>query len=130
MLKIKTFIDKSTIPNAGIGCFAAEDIAEGALIWKLDPNLDRIYTDDNLSIMNNLDSEFVKTYAYRHNDLYFLCIDNARFFNHSEEFFNTRDPNNEYCTYASRKIFKGEEIISNYNSFGTNEKDLEFNKIY
>ena len=124
MLTVKTYIDKS--PIAGMGCFAAEDIKEGDLIWELNPFLDRIYTEENLKFMSELEVNFVKTYAYLHNGLYFLCIDSARFFNHSSENYNTLDPFNEYKTYALRDIKKGEEILSNYGTFGGPE-DVDFN---
>ena len=129
MLKIKTYIDKSTIPNAGIGCFAAEDIKSGSLIWEFNPFFDRVYTDENLLHMSELEQEFVKIYAFKWYNIYYLCIDNGRFFNHSDTNYNTIDPSGEYKTYAARDIFKGEEIISNYNNFSANENDKLFNSI-
>lgn len=127
MLKVKTYIDVSTIPNAGLGCFADEDIKKGDLIWELNPILDRIYTDDNLKTMTERDVEFVKIYSYKENGLYFLCIDNSRFFNHSIDYCNTFDPNNTHKTYALKDIKKGEEILSNYNTFGVTTDDKTFN---
>ena len=127
MLKVKTYIKESTIPNDGIGCFAGEDIKKGDLIWELNPFMDRIYTDENLKVLSELEREFVKIYAFKCNNLYYLCIDNARFFNHSETDYNTFDPINVYCTYANRDIQKDEEIISDYSTFGLNENDKEFN---
>lgn len=117
----------STIPGAGNGCFAAEFIPKGTLIWKLNPTLDQIYTEHNLLMMTDLEQEFVKTYAYMHNDLYFLCIDNARFFNHSIDDCNTHDPSDEYATYAARDINPGEEILSDYRNFGSTENDKKTN---
>lgn len=110
-----------------MGCFAAEFIPKGTKIWELNPILDRVYTDYNVSKMTDIEAEFVKIYAYKHNGLYFLCVDNARFFNHSDTNFNTIDPNDEYATYAARDIQQGEEIVSNYLSFGTTEDDKAFN---
>jgi len=127
MLKVKTYIKESTIPNAGIGCFAGEDIKKGDLIWELNPFMDRIYTDENLKCLTELEQEFVKIYSFKWNNLYYLCIDNARFFNHSDTAYNTVDPSGEYRTYACRDIKKDEEIISDYNTFGLNENDNAFN---
>ena len=126
MLNIKTYIDKSTIPGAGLGCFAGEDIKEGTLIWEFNPLMDRIYTKACLSKMSELEIDFINTYAYSHNGLYILCIDNGRFFNHSEE-PNTLDPADQYCSYAKRDIKKGEEILSNYYTFGLTKEDRIFN---
>ena len=116
----------STIEGAGIGCFASERIEAGQLIWELDPIVDRIYNDANLESMDSLTRQFVKTYSYRHGGLYYLCVDNGRFFNHSES-PNTRDPLDEYKTYALRDIEVGEEILSDYRTFGANSEDLTFN---
>ena len=128
MLKVKTYLDKSTIPDAGIGCFAAEDIKKGDLIWELNPLIDRIYTDKNLESMSPMEIQFIKTYAYCHHDLYFLCVDNGRFFNHSDT-PNTLDPSDVYCTYAKRDIKAGEEILSDYKTFGITDSDKSFNSI-
>lgn len=127
MLLVKTFVTRSIIPGAGNGCFAAEAIPKGTKIWEFNPFLDRVFTEQNVKTMNDLDAEFVNTYAYKHNGLYFLCVDNARFFNHSDDRFNTIDPNDEYATYALRNIHKGEEMLSNYATFGVTEDDLKHN---
>lgn len=126
-LLVKTKLNVSSIPNAGIGCFAAQFIPKGAKIWELNTAVDRIYTQQDLESLTKLEQEFVNIYAYKHHDLYFLCVDNARFFNHSKENFNTLDPDTEYVTYAARDIQEGEEILSNYENFGTTETDKTFN---
>jgi len=127
MLLIKTYINKSTIPNAGMGCFAAEDVKQGDLIWELDTLFDNVYTAETVNSMNELYKEYINTYAFKTNGLYFLCNDNARFFNHSED-PNTYDPLNEFKTYALKDIKKGDEILSDYKTFGSSE-DLEFNSV-
>lgn len=86
-LLVKTFIQESKIPNAGIGCFAAEFIPQGTKIWELNTALDRIYTQQDLDRLSELEQKFVQIYAYKHHDLYFLCVDNGRFFNHSKDNF-------------------------------------------
>jgi len=126
-LLVKTFLNVSSLPNAGIGCFAAEFIAQGTKIWELNTAVDRIYTQQDFDRLSELEQKFVETYAYKHHDLYFLCVDNARFFNHSSTDFNTLDPDTEYVTYAARDIQPGEEILSNYINFGTTDSDKLFN---
>jgi len=126
-LLVKTKLNVSSIPNAGIGCFAAQFIPKGTKIWELNTAVDRIYTQQDFERLSELEKQFIEIYAYKHHDLYFLCVDNARFFNHSKENFNTLDPDTEYVTYAARDILEGEEILSNYESFGTTQSDRIFN---
>jgi SET domain-containing protein len=126
-LLVKTYLAESTIPGAGVGCFAAEFIPQGEKIWELDTSLDRVYSQKEYEQMNEANKNFLNTYAYKYNGLYILCVDNGRFFNHSQTDFNTHDPKNEHCTYANRDIKAGEEILSNYKSFGSSDEDEEFN---
>lgn len=128
MLKIKTYLAPSTISGAGLGCFAAENISAGTIIWTLNPLLDRIYTEENLVLLSEHERKFIETYAYRNNGLYYLCVDNGRFINHSDK-PNTFDPNNEYATYAAKDIKIGDEILSDYRTFGITSDDLRFNMI-
>ena len=127
MLKVKTYIDKSTIENAGLGCFAAKNIKKGDLIWELNTFFDGVYSEQSFNIMSDIEIEFVKTYSFMENGLYFLCVDNARFFNHSVENCNTLDPCNTYKTFALCDINIGDEILSNYSTFGSTELDKKFN---
>lgn len=127
MLMVRTFVDKSTIPNAGLGCFAAEDIVAGAKIWELNPLIDRIYTEESMQAFTEIQRQFIETYAYKHHGLYFLCVDNGRFFNHSE-YPNTCESTG-YATFAARDIKTGEELLSDYSRFGSTEDDRQFNKL-
>lgn len=129
-LLVKTFLQTSTIPEAGIGCFAGEFIPKGTKIWELNTAVDRIYTEQDYQRLSELEKQFVNIYAYKHHNLYFVCVDNARFFNHSVDNCNTIDPSTEYTTYASKDINQGEEILSNYFKFGSSDEDAEFNSIY
>lgn len=126
MLRVKTYLDKSSIPGAGIGCFAKELIVKDQLIWEFDPFFDQVYTQENLDNMDDITRQFIKTYCFKQNDLYYLCVDNGRFFNHSET-PNTLDLPNTNKTYALRDIQPGEEILSDYATFGISEDDAEFN---
>ena len=44
MLVIKSFVDKSDIE--GLGCFSAQKIEKGDIIWFLDPVNDQIFSED------------------------------------------------------------------------------------
>ena len=126
MLRVKTYLDKSLIPGAGIGCFAKELIVKDQLIWEFDPFFDQVYTQENLDNMDEITQQFIITYCFKQNDLYYLCVDNGRFFNHSET-PNTLDLPNTNKTYALRDIQPGEEILSDYATFGISEDDATFN---
>lgn len=126
MLRVKTYLDKSSIPGAGIGCFAKDLIVKDQLIWEFDPFFDQVYTQENLDNMDDITHQFIKTYCFKQNDLYYLCVDNGRFFNHSET-PNTLDLPNTNKTYALRDIQPGEEILSDYATFGISEDDATFN---
>ncbi len=127
MLLVKTYLSISNIPGAGLGCFADQEIKNGEKIWKFSHLIDRVYSEEKIEFFSELEKSFIKKYAYKQNGLYYLCVDNAKFFNHSDDNCNTKDPENEPCTYASRDIKIGEEILSNYNNFGSTEEDNKFN---
>lgn len=124
MLKVKTYLDKSSIQ--GMGCFAAEPIVKGQLIWEFNPLIDKVFNESTVKLFSDIEREFVFTYSYKYDDMYYLCNDNARFFNHSI-ICNTYEDVVEYKTYASKDISIGEEILSDYNFFGKNETDKKFN---
>jgi SET domain-containing protein len=128
MLLVKTFLKESTIVGAGIGCFANEFISAGTQIWKFNPYIDRLIQPIELKNFSILENEFIKTYSFMHNGFFYLCADNARFFNHSIDKYNTLDPvEDKHATYAKIDINIGEEIISNYGNFGITEEDKKFN---
>ena len=84
MLKVKTYIAESKIPQAGLGCFAGEFIPKGKLIWEFDPRIDRSYAESDILQMDELTKEFIFKYSFKYRGTYYLCVDNAKFFNHSE----------------------------------------------
>jgi SET domain-containing protein len=126
MLLVKTQIKESKIPKSGLGCFAGEFIPKGTKIWEFTPNLDRIYSVSEMKEISGTDLEFLKKYSYRNNSNYYLCVDNARFINHSF-FCNTREDKNEQATYTTVDIQEGDEILSDYTQFGVNQDDLLHN---
>lgn len=127
MLKIKTYVAPSKIiPQAGLGLFAGENIKKGMIIWKLDEDLDIVMSEDefNRKVDPNVQT-FLKTYCYKEDGKYILCVDNGRFINHSVEFCNTLEERG--LTLASRDISEGEEILSNYENFSVKKEDKSFN---
>ena len=126
MLLVKTKLEKSQIPNAGLGCFAVEFIPKGTKIWEFNSDFDRVYTKNEIKGLSLIELEYLDKYSYRNNNLYYLCVDNGRFINHSIE-PNTVEDNKIQATYASRDIQPGEEILSDYRTFGVNSGDLLYN---
>ena len=126
MMLVKTHLKESTIPGAGLGCFASQFIPKNSLIWLFESSLDRRITEDAFQMFSTIDKEFVSKYAYKHNGTYYLCVDNGRFINHSET-PNTFEHKEIQATLASRDIQEGEEILSDYTQFGLTEEDLKHN---
>lgn len=128
MMRFKTQIKESTIPGAGLGCFAAELIPENAILWIFDSNLDRKFTQEEIDMLTDFDRDFVEKYSYMHDGYYYLCMDDGRYINHSDE-PNTRELTSIQATIATRDIQAGEEILSNYGHFGITDEDYTFNMI-
>ena len=126
MLLVKTKLEKSQIPNAGLGCFAVELIPKGTKIWEFNSDFDRVYSKNVIKGLSLLELEYLDKYSYRNNGLYYLCVDNGRFINHSID-PNTFEDNKIQATYASRDIQRDEEILSDYRTFGVNTGDLLHN---
>jgi uncharacterized protein len=134
MLLKKTTLKSSLIPGAGLGCFAAEFIPKGSVIWEFNPLIDRVFAQSEIDQCTELEQSFLNTYCYKYNGLYFLCVDNGRFFNHSddpntsEESYSTASFTRQ-ATIASKDINIGDEIVSNYAHFGITPADTSHNVI-
>ena len=122
MLLVKTKLNRSLIE--GIGCFADEFIAKGTQVWKFQEGFDlKIYSSeiDKLSEAGKL--QFLK-YAYKtKDDIYVLCFDDGRFFNHADNpNLIEIDDGDEGINIATRDIQKGEELTCDYRFF---DKDAD-----
>jgi uncharacterized protein len=109
MLLVPTEVRPSKIH--GIGCFATKAIRKGAVIWEFTPGFDLKYTEKQFDSFPKLLREFLDRYVFEDGKYFVLCVDNARFFNHSTE-ANTASVGD--VTVAKRNIRKGEELTSNY----------------
>lgn len=115
----------STIPDAGVGVFAAHDIEKGSTASVLKDNQWRIVHKKDIP------EDFLKMCAAQ-GDGYYIC---ARRFDHMEIcwYLNHSDTPNidmiDFKTYrANRDIKKGEEIFMDYNQL--NEPESEKEKYY
>jgi len=113
MLLVRTVLKVS--PIDGIGCFAGEHIAQGQPVWRFVPEFDRALRQ-NFAVA---DSEFLHRYAQLcpYSGLWMLCVDNARFMNHSDNpnvavKAPLSDPSLTHD--AVREILTGEELTCDY----------------
>jgi len=117
-----TYVAPSKIE--GLGLLANVDIPADTRIWRLDPGFDLTLTDEKLETLPEWHKQYFLRYCYKHRGLYFFCIDNARFMNHSET-PNTKEKRDG--TYSINAILKGEEIVCNYANMGEFVEDLNHN---
>lgn len=121
MLIVKTKIGPSKID--GIGLFAVEDILKGTMIWKFDPKIDRLLSEEEIARLAEPLQERFHNYAFFDKKYckYMFCGDDGRFFNHSDN--PNCDDGIDDVTIALRDIKEGEELTVNYRSFYGNIND-------
>lgn len=116
MLLVKTFIAASAVE--GVGVFAAEPVAKGRIIWRLDPAFDRLIPRKAYEEAPPFLKELLDRYAYPSPDdpsVIVYEVDNGRFMNHSAH------PNTDFSdsggARALRDIAAGEELTCDYGDF-------------
>ncbi len=125
MLCIKTTVKESTIPGAGLGLFADQDIKKGEVTWRYAPDFDQVISEGRLATLSPEARVQCLKYAYLDtvtNEL-ILCADNERFINHSDtpnvlQIATEEHP--EGIEIAGRDISAGEELFCNYYEFDKN----------
>ncbi|OGN05396.1 MAG: hypothetical protein A2831_01510 [Candidatus Yanofskybacteria bacterium RIFCSPHIGHO2_01_FULL_44_17] len=116
MLLVKTKIGPSKIH--GIGLFADQPIAKGAVVWKFIENFDLEITKTTLNTLPIQARDNILTYAYLNKDgNYVLCSDDARFFNPQDSPNVTAPQDDSAPNIAIRNIVSGEELTQNYKNF-------------
>jgi len=116
MLIVNTYLDMSE--GKGVGLFAKELIPKGKIWWIRNEQFDKVIMESELASYAQLAANFIMTYGFHEPaGNWYLCIDNARFSNHSyiPNTFNKLNAKGElvFCT-ATKDIFPGEEILCNY----------------
>ena len=116
MLLVKTYIAASEIE--GVGVFAGEKIAKGAVIWRSDPVFDMLIPIATYRSARPQLKQLLERYAYPSSgEPGFLVyeIDNGRFMNHSAK------PNTDFSNFgfgtAVTHIAADEELTCDYSQF-------------
>jgi len=103
----------------GYGIVALKPIPQGTITWTLD-KLDRTFTPQEVSAMDDLYQKVLDKYTYRNSQgNYILCWDNARFVNHSSN-ANCLTTAYEF-EIAIRDIAAGEELTDDYGYLNLEE---------
>ena len=132
MLTIETYLSLS--PGKGIGLFTKERIQANSIWWIRSEKFDKKFLPEELDSLNWLTVQFIKTYGFLEpTGNWYLCIDNARFSNHSvfPNTGNNLNTNGELISCsAKRDIEVGEEILCNYKEIClVASKDLGFKDV-
>jgi SET domain-containing protein len=116
MMMVETELRASAIH--GIGVFVTQPVKAGDLIWRFDSRIDRVFADEELGEMPQPLQLFLTTYSTLHRELnlWVLCGDNGRHFNHSDN-PNTRSLGIAFGDdVAAQDIEPGTELTSDYRT--------------
>ncbi len=116
MMIVPTYVGPSAIE--GVGIFAAAAVRAGEAIWILEEKFDLLLPASELSLLPDLQRQFIERYGYPHMTrpgIIVLEFDNGRFMNHSDT--PNTDFRNAEMAWAVRDIAEGEELTCNYAEF-------------
>lgn len=84
MMMIETELKPSSIHGTGV--FLLEPVSKGQLLWRFDSRVDRVYSEEELASLPELTERFLRVYSTWSEaaQLWVLCGDNGRHFNHSD----------------------------------------------
>lgn len=116
MMMVQTELRPSSIH--GIGTFLLEDVKAGDLIWRFDSRIDRVFAAAELDGMPESLRGFLRVYSTYHeaSDLWVLCGDNGRHFNHSDEPNTTSLGPAFGDDVAAADLAAGTELTTDYNA--------------
>lgn len=81
MLEVLTYIAESKI--AGNGVFSSHDIPKGTIVWK-ESEFNHIIPPASVSDEHPNFKKYILNFGYLTDMGWILCVDNAKFMNHSE----------------------------------------------
>lgn len=116
MMMVKTEVRASRIH--GLGVFLLQPVKAGALIWRFDSRIDRVYSREELAGLPPHVQAYLRTYStwHRASGLYVLCGDNGRYFNHSKTPTTVSNAISFGEDHAVRDLPEGEELTSDYST--------------
>jgi|SRR5215510_3511232 len=119
MLLVRTTLKPSKIH--GFGCFAAERIVRGTVVWVFDERIDLRIASARLSSLPPNAERFFLRYGYREmrdgDEIVTLCGDHAKHMNHADQPNVIEAGDGRQDNIAARDIEAGEELTCNYYMF-------------
>lgn len=118
MMQVRTTL--KAFPRKGIGVVLCEPVARGQLVWRFDSRIDRVYSRQELLSLPDLQQEQIRLYATYNRlfDVWVLCGDHGRFFNHSRNPTTISQGGSFGDDRAARDLMPGTELTSNYDMIG------------
>lgn len=122
MLKVKAEVKPSTIPGAGLGLFASEDITKGTIVWEFDPSVDTSLSQDEVLRLPPEEQAKIWHHGYlsTQTQRWIICSDGAQYVNHSP-FPNLAqaevETSQEMCDIAVVDIRAGDELLDDYYAY-------------
>ena len=115
----------------GIGLFSKEFIPNKNCIYYTDSFFDKVFDSNEVENFIPLHKNFIYEYASfnKKEQQWYLCSDNARYFNHSftpNTFYDEKTKK----VFTLRDIYPDEELTSNYEQFCDDFKDNKRFLIY
>ena len=111
-------VDTELRPSAihGLGVFLLAPVRRGGLIWRFDSRIDRVYSEAEVESLPEHVRRYLRTYSTWHAgvELYVLCGDNGRFFNHAGTPSTSSSGISFGEDYAARDLDAGQELTSDY----------------
>ena len=115
MFVVRVYVAPSSIH--GLGCFAAEPIAAGQLVWKFDERVDLRIPLSEYAGFPPATQDFLQRHTYVERidgvEYMILCADHSKFVNHSDQ-PNLLDTPDGLSEYAACDIAAGEELTCDY----------------
>ncbi|HXA03069.1 MAG TPA: SET domain-containing protein [Cytophagaceae bacterium] len=116
MLIVETYLSQTE--SKGAGLFSKDLLPKGTTWWIRSQEFDKIALPVEFSSYTELAQSFIKEYGFLESTgNWYLCIDNARFCNHSDKpnSINEFNENGELISCITIKdVFPGEEILCDY----------------
>jgi len=115
MLCVPTEVRPSKIH--GLGVFLLKPVKKGALVWRFDSRVDRVYITPEIESLPKHVQDYLYTYSYWHEDtdVYVMNGDGARHINHADKPNLSSSGSTFGDLKAARNLAAGTEITVSYH---------------